>query len=126
MMGVYLIHMEAPISPDHTTQHYIGFAEEIAARLEAHAAGRGARLMEVAKERGIHWHCARVWEGASRKEERKLKNRKNAPELCPECNPRAERNGKGIGKKSIIHPQIEIRIAVRVAPVEVEEEDYPF
>lgn len=96
-MAVYLIHFEDKISPDHTTQHYIGFADEtglepldaVARRLEEHYRGRGARLTQVAKERGIHWTPARVWLGgpATRSFERRLKNRKNAPTLCPICNP---------------------------------------
>src|SRR4029453_11119618 len=33
------------------------------ARLTAHTAGRGARLMEVVSEAGIGWQLARVWPG---------------------------------------------------------------
>jgi hypothetical protein len=41
--------------------------------------------MEVAKERGIGFRVARVWHKRTRSFERKLKNRKNAAQLCPVC-----------------------------------------
>ncbi len=38
-------------------------AEDLPARLEAHGAGRGARLMEVIKAAGIGFTLARTWPG---------------------------------------------------------------
>jgi predicted GIY-YIG superfamily endonuclease len=84
-MQVYLLHFQSPISPSHTTQHYIGWAEDLESRITAHRNGRGARLCQVAKERGISFTVVRTWQG-DRKLERQLKNRKNAPRLCPVCN----------------------------------------
>lgn len=84
----YLLHFSEPISPNHTTQHYIGSAADLDARIEEHRKGQGARLTEVAKERGISFEVVRTWEGG-RDFERKLKNRKNAPKLCPICHPQA-------------------------------------
>lgn len=82
---VYLLHFDRPISPGkHTAQHYIGFAADLAARLEEHAAGHGARLTQVAVKRGIGWQVARLWRGG-RTLERRLKDRKSAPRLCPCC-----------------------------------------
>jgi predicted GIY-YIG superfamily endonuclease len=81
---VYLLHFERPISEHHTTQHYIGSAADVAARLEEHRSGRGARLTQVAVERGIGFEVVREWAGG-RDMERTLKNRKNAPKLCPLC-----------------------------------------
>jgi hypothetical protein len=49
--------------------------------------GNGARLTQVAKERGLSFVVVRIWEG-DRKLERKLKNRHDAPRLCPICNGR--------------------------------------
>lgn len=66
------------------TRHYLGSTDNLAARLHAHAHGKGARLMEVVTERGIDWDVARTWDGG-RDLERALKNRKNAPKLCPVC-----------------------------------------
>jgi predicted GIY-YIG superfamily endonuclease len=81
---VYLLHFDSPISENHTTQHYIGYADDVNARIKEHKAGHGARLTQVANERGIGFEVVRIWEG-DRKYERQLKNRKNAPRLCPIC-----------------------------------------
>ena len=83
-MYVYLLHFNRPISSRHTTQHYIGFAECLATRIQRHESGNGARLVQVAKERGIHFKLVRVWCG-DRELERRLKNWKCAPRLCPVC-----------------------------------------
>lgn len=83
---IYLLHFEAPISSAHTTQHYLGWAEDLEPRISAHRAGDGARLTQVARERGIGFTVVRTWHG-TRALERKLKNRHDAPRLCPCCNP---------------------------------------
>ena len=57
-----------PISPAHTCQHYLGWAEDVDARLADHAAGRGARLTQVALERGIGWRLVRTWAGEMRQD----------------------------------------------------------
>lgn len=80
-----MLHFDSKIS-DHAG-HYLGYAENIAARLAAHQAGTGARLTAVAKERGIGFRLVRVWVGLGRADERKLKNRKHGPRLCPLCHP---------------------------------------
>ena len=86
MITVYLLHLDRPLSPDHTAQHYIGWAEEdkFLERLAKHRAGNGSRFMQVAKERGIGWHLVRIWTG-DRGREREIKNKKCAPRLCPIC-----------------------------------------
>ncbi len=84
---VYLLHFHAQIAPGrHTCQHYIGFAKikDFAERIEEHRSGRGARLTQVAHERGIGFTLAHVWYG-DRRFERRLKNRKMAPRMCPIC-----------------------------------------
>lgn len=92
-MTVYLIHFEAPICPDtkdgRRTQHYIGWASDgnLRRRLGAHATGRGARLTQVARERGIGWRLARTWPGGDRALERKLKRSNNRWRYCPICRP---------------------------------------
>ena len=88
MTGVYLLHFEQPISDQHTTQHYMGWATDIESRISQHEKGLGARLTEVAKERGIKFVVARIWKHACRDTERRLKNRKEGPRLCPICNPK--------------------------------------
>lgn len=82
---VYLLHFEQPIAPGrHTAQHYIGYAGDLAARLQQHDHGHGSRLTQVARERGIGWSDARLWHGG-RGLERRLKNRKCGGLLCPIC-----------------------------------------
>jgi hypothetical protein len=84
-MYVYLLHFQQRINPAHPCQHYIGSAKDLPHRLHLHRTGRGARLCEVALERGITFQLAKVWHGG-RDLERKLKKRKAGPRLCPICN----------------------------------------
>jgi hypothetical protein len=46
--------------------------------------GRGAAITRALHEKGIGFVIARVWPG-DKKFERRLKNRKEAPRLCPIC-----------------------------------------
>lgn len=95
---VYLLHMDTPYvgarrNPQAKrlgiVQHYLGWTGyDIEHRLEDHAAGRGARLMQVITQAGITFQLARTWP-AGRTYERRLKNQKNARRLCPLCNPQA-------------------------------------
>jgi hypothetical protein len=81
---VYLLHFSEPISPLHTAQHYLGWTNDLYRRLRAHEQGHGARLTQVALERGIRWRLAAIWPG-DRGYERLLKRRKGAPRFCPIC-----------------------------------------
>lgn len=66
-------------------RHYIGYTDNLEQRMHEHVMGsKGARLLQVVRDAGISFHVARTWEG-DRKLERKLKKRKNAKYLCPEC-----------------------------------------
>lgn len=85
MSCVYLIHFSRPISDKHTCQHYLGYASDLEERIERHRNGAGARLLAVAKERGIDFEVVRVWKNRTRKFERHLKNQKNAKVYCPIC-----------------------------------------
>lgn len=78
---VYLLHFSTPYKH---ARHYIGSTSDLTTRLERHASGQGARLLEVIHAAGITWRCVRTWNGG-RQLERHLKNRKEAPMLCPEC-----------------------------------------
>src|SRR5262245_17273271 len=79
---VYLIHFN--VAYRHA-KHYLGYSENLDKRITDHLYGTGARLMEVVTKAGIEWKVARTWPGC-RALERKLKNRKDAPHICPICN----------------------------------------
>jgi hypothetical protein len=83
----YLLHFDEGLDnrPGVQARHYLGFTTNLESRLDAHERGRGSALMSEVKRRGIQWRLARVWDGVDRTYERKLKNRKNAPRLCPVC-----------------------------------------
>jgi predicted GIY-YIG superfamily endonuclease len=87
---IYLLHFSEPYKH---AAHYIGFTTDLQSRLDAHANGTGARLLEVITAAGLSFSLARTWNG-TRKTERSLKNRKEAPTLCPICNPQAMKLAK--------------------------------
>ena len=80
---VYLIHFRK--SYKHA-RHYLGYSANLDKRITDHLCGMGARLMEVITQADIDWNLARTWPG-DRELERRLKNQKQAPRLCPICNP---------------------------------------
>jgi len=80
-MTVYLLHFNHKY---HHAQHYLGYAWNLPRRLNEHRIGSGARLTQVIKEAGLKFTLVKVWEG-DRKEERRMKNLKNARLLCPIC-----------------------------------------
>jgi hypothetical protein len=82
---VYLIHFDRPYKH---ARHYLGWSADPARRWDRHTAGAGSRLMAVIGEAGIGWRVTRVWVG-SRAFERRLKQRKESPRLCPVCRPEA-------------------------------------
>lgn len=85
MRWVYLIHLDSPLGSDRkTAQHYLGSADDVAARLALHRSGRGAKLLAAAVARGIGFQVVRLWPG-DRALERQLKQRGHAARLCPVC-----------------------------------------
>jgi predicted GIY-YIG superfamily endonuclease len=90
-LTVYLIHLSQPVNAQRPARHYLGFTADLAARLADHRAGRGAHLLAAANTRGITYEISRTWAGG-RALERRLKSRKDAPNICPTCSPeRADR-----------------------------------
>jgi hypothetical protein len=85
---IYLLHFDRPIGDLHNPRgfasHYTGWTLDLPARLVGHAAGRGARLMQVVGELGIGWQLARIWTG-TRDRERSLKRSGGAARRCPVC-----------------------------------------
>ncbi|MBO0802771.1 MAG: hypothetical protein J2P25_06810 [Nocardiopsaceae bacterium] len=88
---VYLIHLDPAYRH---ARHYLGWTDDLPARLAKHWAGTGARLLAVAREAGGSWHLARTWPG-TRALERALKDMRVAPKLCPECTPHPLPLGRG-------------------------------
>ena len=93
---VYLLHFSQPISPDHTCQHYCGSAADVNVRFVHHLTGKGARLTQVANERGIDYEVVRIWKaepGKGRELERQIKSWKMGNRLCPICAAKRKRKG---------------------------------
>lgn len=85
---VYLLHFDPAYTGGRKTAgHYLGYANGrgLRARLERHAQGGGSPLVYAALQAGCSVRLARVWRHASRTIERRLKNRKEGPRLCPIC-----------------------------------------
>lgn len=80
--------------------HYLGYAGRdedgclaLAARLEEHRSGHGARLTQVVVAAGLTFKVTRTWRG-TRGTERALKDTwHSGVKLCPDCTPGAERHG---------------------------------
>jgi putative endonuclease len=91
---VYLIHFARPLgdleNPRGQAQHYLGWSSDPEARVREHGNGNGAAIMRAVRDCGIRFQIVRTWSG-SRELERRIKNRKEAPALCPLCNPQAGR-----------------------------------
>ncbi len=95
--GCYLIHLDVKMSH---AQHYIGYADSVAKRVKKHGTSEGARMLQVARQRGITFQHVRSWWGKGRDFERQLKNRKKSRLLCPLCTPTAYRYGNTTGRTS--------------------------
>src|SRR5215472_12544569 len=78
--------------PYRQARHYVGCTDDLLDRLDRHAAGNGARLVEVIWHAGIGFTCVRICEG-TRRTERAIKNAGGAVRYCPVCTPRP-RNGR--------------------------------
>lgn len=80
---VYLLHF-ADRGPG-GARHYLGWTTDIDGRLDAHRAGRGARLTCALRRLGISFSLVWTDKGRTRTDERRLKRRKNHARLCPLC-----------------------------------------
>ena len=81
---VYLIHFEHKY---HHAGHYLGYSKHLWFRINIHRSNMGAKLLRAVNQAGIDWMVVRTWAVNSQELERKLKNLKNSPRLCPICNP---------------------------------------
>ena len=96
MASVYILHLSKPLMRGTSRTgkplmagHYTGYADDLLSRLFKHYDGKGSRFTRVCFLRGVDMQLARVWEGADRTFERKVKKCRNARRLCPICNPNA-------------------------------------
>jgi hypothetical protein len=82
-MGViYLLHFERSY---HHARHYLGYTDDLEARVAAHRAGHGSPLVAAAVRDGIEFCVAATWPG-DRHEERRMHRYRNSPRrLCPIC-----------------------------------------
>jgi predicted GIY-YIG superfamily endonuclease len=78
---IYLLHFSEPYRH---ARHYMGWTADLDARLAAHGAGNGARLITVINAAGISWALARTWQGP-RARERRLKVQGGHARKCPLC-----------------------------------------
>jgi hypothetical protein len=82
---VYLLHFN---TPHRHAKHYLGFAEDHrwVERIEEHRRGRGTKFFANLVRAGadISFTLARVWEGKTRNDERRMKQRGKG-HLCPVC-----------------------------------------
>ena len=95
---IYLIHFQTNFKH---ARHYVGFVEQesgLEERLKKHRGGTGAKLMRAVSNAGIDFLVARVWPNGDRNAERKIKNRKETPTLCPVCNVNAMALATDIGE----------------------------
>ena len=83
-MFVYLLHFDEYLSH---AGHYLGITEDLAKRMERHAAGTGAVITSEIKTQGIGFQLVRAWEAESFDAERIFKKQKNGPRFCPICHP---------------------------------------
>ena len=82
---LYLLHFERPY---HHARHYLGYSRDektLPKRIEHHANGTGSRLMAAVSAAGIGFAVVRTWADGDRNLERRLKDRKHGPKLCPLC-----------------------------------------
>lgn len=83
--SVYILELVDPTDPTRRlaghAKYYIGWARDLPGRIHNHRKGRGARITQVAVERGFDLVVVAVWHGVDRNFERTLKNRKNAARI---------------------------------------------
>lgn len=88
MWTVYLIHLSAPLTPT-TNRHYLGKTKNLAKRIRSHLGeepgARGSVFLKEANLRGIYWSVVLTKSDEDGTLERRWKNQKNLPRLCPVC-----------------------------------------
>ena len=83
---IYLLCFDKPHSSG--ARHYLGWTQNLVARLTAHRTGRGAKLTASLAKQGVGFTIVAVLMG-TRDDERRLKSRHQLARLCPVCRPAA-------------------------------------
>jgi len=86
---IYLLHFARPFKH---ARHYLGWTQDLDARVARHFAGHGSRLMRAVSAAGIGVEIARVWDG-DRNLERSLKRCGGRARICPICQ-KAKKRGR--------------------------------
>ena len=95
---IYLLHFDPPYKH---AGHYLGYTEDVDARVRSHLSGRGSPLVRAAVAAGSEVKIVRTWPEGTRTMERALKKQGSSSHLCPLCAPgrlaeiRARRNPDG-------------------------------
>lgn len=124
MSAVYLYHFEQPLGNErHHAQHYVGYAVNLDARDAMHQRGRGSHFTRAAVERGIAFRLARVWHGATREIERRIKRSgRSFADFCPVCaGELAMRRGRAFGESVAIAAPAELENVIEGEIVERDE-----
>jgi predicted GIY-YIG superfamily endonuclease len=79
---VYLVHAARALRG---ARHYLGFTQDVAARVSRHKKGRGTPLLGEMTRRGIPWRVVRRWNRRDGHFEKDLKRRYALADLCPVC-----------------------------------------
>lgn len=83
---VYVLHFDRPVGTERQqAQHYVGFTTDPDQRFEDHVRGNGARLVQVAMERGASIAVAIEIRGVDQTWEYRMKNRGSMRKVCPHC-----------------------------------------
>lgn len=78
-------------------KHYLGYADDMAARIELHRKGKAdARLTDALHRRGGTFVVARIWEGATEADEARLKCR-SARKASPAMRKAEHKRGRSTG-----------------------------
>jgi len=89
-MPCYLLHFDRPYKH---ARHYLGFSktlETMKRRIDTHTNatagdGQNHRLLVKVREEGIGFTVSRIWEEATRQDERRWKRNGGGARLCPIC-----------------------------------------
>jgi hypothetical protein len=84
----YLFHFERPFGTEkQQARHYLGWTQNLIARVNAHKEGRGSRLLYHVRKAGIPFYLVRVWNNVPFTTEARIKNLGSLARVCPFCSP---------------------------------------